>query len=62
MANDSVNPLSPELVYAGKTNIRFPGTAAQATAAEAKATARAADSLPAGVTESVAGGTIKAAT
>jgi hypothetical protein len=53
--------LSPNLTYATKVNIKFPGTQAQATAAEAAAVTRAADSLPTGVALTVAGGTIKLA-
>ncbi|MNG37406.1 hypothetical protein D3C84_1247490 [compost metagenome] len=37
--------LSPESAYATKNNIKFPGSAAQATAAEASAKTRINDSL-----------------
>lgn len=53
--------LSPNLTYATKVNIKFPGTQAQATAAETAAASRANDALPSGVTLAVAGGTIKLA-
>lgn len=53
---------SPEATYASKVNIKFPGTQAAATAAEAKAQTRINESLPTGVTVAIAGGTIKIAT
>jgi hypothetical protein len=49
---------NPELAYATKDNIQYPGTAAQATAAEAVADARADDGLPTGVTYDVGAGAI----
>lgn len=57
----AVDPLSPEAIYAGRTNIKFPGTQAQATAAEAAAQSRLNDAY-APITTTVAGGTIKVAT
>lgn len=42
--------LSPDTTYATKANIKYPGTQAQATAAELRADARIEDNLPAGVT------------
>jgi hypothetical protein len=54
--------LSPEVAYATKTNIKYPGTQAQATAAEGLAQSRLNDSFPSGVTVTVAAGTIKVAT
>lgn len=50
--------LSPAAAYATKTNILFPGTDAQATAAEASAELRIEDSLPSDVTVTVASGAI----
>lgn len=38
--------LSPETAYATKVNIKYPGTQAQATAAETKADTRIEDSIP----------------
>jgi hypothetical protein len=55
------DPLSPEVTYAIKGNIKFPGTQAQATAAEGAAQSRLNDAL-APVTATVAAGTIKLAT
>jgi len=49
--------LSPETAYATKTNIVFPGTSAQATAARAAAKARIEDTTP-GITVTLANGTI----
>jgi len=57
-----IEPQSPEATYATKTNIKFPGTQAQATAAEAAAKSRINDTFPAGVEVTVAAGTIKLAT
>lgn len=57
----AVDPLSPEAIYAGRnSNIKFPGTQAQATAAEAVAQSRLNDAY-APITVTVAGGTIKVA-
>ncbi len=55
-----VPPLSPEVVYAIKGNIKYPGSQAQATAAETAAQARLNDGL-APVTTTVPAGTIKLA-
>lgn len=41
----AVSSLSPEVAYATKANVGFPGTSAQATAAEAKAQSRMNDDL-----------------
>ena len=49
---------SKNATYATKVNIKFPGSQAQATAAEAAAVTRINESLPTGVTVAVAGGTI----
>lgn len=58
----SLNPgLSPEVTYALKGNIAYPGTQAQATAAEAKAQSRLNDSLPAKVAVTVSAGAIPVA-
>lgn len=38
--------LSPQTAYATKDNIKFPGTQAQATAAETAADARIEDAIP----------------
>jgi hypothetical protein len=54
--------LSPQTAYATKDNIRFPGTQAQATAAEALAQTRINQVLPNGLTVTVPGGAIKIAT
>lgn len=55
------DPLSPEVTYALKGNLKFPGTQVQATAAEVLAQGRLNDALaPATVT--VPAGTIKLAT
>lgn len=54
--------VSPEATYATKVNIKFPGTQAQATAAEATAQTRINERLPSGVSVTVAAGTIKVAT
>lgn len=53
--------VSPSATYATKVNIKFPGTQAQATAAEASAQSRINDSFPSGVAVTVTGGTIKLA-
>ncbi len=50
--------LSPAATYATKPNIRFPGTQAQATAAEAAAQQRINDVLPSGVSVTVGAGTV----
>lgn len=55
------DPLSPEVTYAIKGNVKFPGTQVQATAAETAAQSRLNDAL-APVTATVAAGTIKLAT
>lgn len=55
------DPLSQEVVYAIKGNIKFPGTQAQATAGEALAQSRLNDAL-APVTATVPAGSIKVAT
>jgi hypothetical protein len=55
------DPLSPEVTYAIKGNVKYPGTQAQATAAEVSAQSRLNDALSP-VTATVAGGTIKLAT
>jgi len=52
--------LSPETAYVTKVNIAFPGTQAQATAAEGLADTRIEDSLSE-VTTTVAGGAIEVA-
>jgi hypothetical protein len=49
--------LSPDTAYATKTNIVFPGTVAQATAARAAAKTRIEDTVP-GITVTVAAGSI----
>lgn len=54
------DPLSPEVVYAIKGNVKFPGTQAQATAAETAAQSRFNDALTP-VTATVNAGTIKLA-
>lgn len=54
------DPLSPEVTYAIKGNIKYPGTQAQATAAETAAQSRLNDALSP-VTATVAAGTIKLA-
>jgi hypothetical protein len=55
--------LSPEVAYATKPNLKFPGTQAQATAAESLAQSRLNDSFAAtGETVTVPAGTIKVAT
>jgi len=50
--------LSPATAYATKNNILFPGTDAQATAAEDAAETRIEDTLPSDVTVDVAAGAI----
>jgi hypothetical protein len=52
--------LSPATAYLTKPNILFPGSDAQATAAEAAADSRIEDVLPAGTTISITAGTIEA--
>lgn len=54
------DPLSPEVVYSVKGNIKYPGTQVQATAAETTAQNRLNDAL-APVTATVPAGTIKLA-
>lgn len=41
----AIDPLSPEWVYALKGNVKYPGTQAQATAAELSAASRFADAI-----------------
>lgn len=41
----SIDPLSPDIVYAVKANIAYPGSSAQATAAEAAAATRYNDAI-----------------
>lgn len=53
--------LSPETSYATRTNIKFPGTQVQATAAEAVAQTRLNASFPALVTVTVGAGAIPVA-
>ena len=53
--------LSPATCYVTKTNIKFPGVQAAATAAESAAKTRIEDNLPSGVTVTITGGTIKLA-
>jgi hypothetical protein len=55
-----IKPLSPEAAYATQPNIKYPGTAAQATAAETLAQNRLNDemSLTPNVTFTVAAGAI----
>lgn len=53
---------TPETAYATKVNITFPGTQAQATAAEAAAQTELNARLPNGITATVPGGAIKVAT
>lgn len=57
--------LSPDTAYATKSNIAYPGTSAQATAAEARAQTRINDALAAsgldGLTVTVAAGAIEVA-
>lgn len=54
--------VSPEATYATKVNIEFPGSAAQATAAEAQAEDDINDRLPANVSVTVDAGAIVVAT
>jgi hypothetical protein len=42
--------LSPDTAYATRKNLLYPGTQAQADAAETRADSRIEDSLPSGVT------------
>jgi hypothetical protein len=55
-----IQPLSPEAAYATSPNVKYPGTAAQATAAETVAQNRLNDymSLTPSVTFAVAAGAI----
>lgn len=55
------DPLSPEVAYALKGNIKYPGTSAQATAAEASAISRMEDAY-AGTTITFASNPIVVAT
>ena len=58
----AIDPLSPEYVYALKGNVKFPGTQAQATAAETAAGSRFADAIsPVVATLTIPAGTIKLA-
>ena len=57
----SILPLSPEAAYLTSVNIKYPGTQAQATAAETAAQNRMNDELPSGVSVTVTGGTLKLA-
>lgn len=50
--------LSPDTAYATKDNILYPGSQAQATAAEGRAEDRANDAYPDGVTLAVAAGSV----
>lgn len=50
--------LNPAAAYATKDNIKFPGTDAQATAAESDAEDRINDSLPSDVQVTVTAGAI----
>lgn len=59
MAN-TIDPLSPAVVYATKPNIKYPGTQTQATADETAAQSRMNDAL-APVTTTVPAGSIKVA-
>lgn len=52
----------PEAVYATKVNITFPGTQAQATAAETAAQSKINDRLGDGVSITVGAGAIEVAT
>lgn len=52
------DPLSPEVTYALKGNIKYPGTQVQATADEARAQTRLNDAWPSKVTATVAAGAI----
>jgi hypothetical protein len=54
--------LSPETAYATKENYKFPGTQAQATAAETAAKNRIEDSLPNSITVTVPAGAIELST
>lgn len=54
-----VEPISPEWVYATKGNVAYPGTQAQATAAEGLAATRATQAF--GQTVTVAAGSVKVA-
>ena len=57
----AVESFSPETMYLTKPNIKYPGTQAQATAAETAATNRLNDALSP-TTVTVTAGTIKVAT
>jgi hypothetical protein len=55
--------VSSDAAYATKRNIMFPGTQAQATAAEARAQSRINDALTGtGATVTIAAGSVKVAT
>ena len=51
--------LNPDAAYATKDNIKYPGTQAQATAAETAAEDRINDSLPSDVQVTVSAGAIE---
>ena len=53
--------LSPETAAVTKENYKFPGSQAQATAAESAADSRIEDSLPSGVTITIAAGSVEVA-
>lgn len=59
-SSPSILPLSPEAAYATKGNIAFPGTQAQATAAETAAQGRIGDEYPT-LTVTVVAGSVKVA-
>jgi hypothetical protein len=61
MPAGTFDPLSPEVAYAIKGNIKYPGTQQQATIAEGVAQARMNDGYSP-VTTTVPGGSIKVAT
>lgn len=59
----AIEVFSPETAYATKSNLKYPGSAAQATAAIAVATSRFADAFAAtGITVTIPGTAIVAAT
>jgi hypothetical protein len=51
--------VSPDATYATKVNIKFPGTAAQATAAEAKAQTDIDSRFHSGITVTVGAGSVQ---
>lgn len=53
--------ISKATAYVTKTNCKHPGTAAEATAAEAQAKTDIESQLPTGVTVTIAAGTVKRA-